>query len=74
MYFFVFSFLTFPCKTAEFEDYYGIDKAFSDVLLKPALSATFNEPEVFSAAEMLMFSHFYFTGDDKVRSVEQSRI
>lgn len=51
---------------AEWEEYYGVDKAFSEVLLKPALSASFNEGPVFSAAEMLMFSHLYFMGDAEV--------
>lgn len=48
---------------SKWEEHFGVDKAFSEVLLKPALSASFNEGPVFSAAEMLMFSHLYFMGD-----------
>ncbi|XP_054749100.2 carotenoid phi-ring synthase-like isoform X1 [Lytechinus pictus] len=38
---------------------------FADTVLRPALSVTFNERTVLNAAEILMYSHFYFTGDEK---------
>ncbi|XP_071504050.1 carotenoid phi-ring synthase-like [Diadema antillarum] len=38
---------------------------FADTVLRPALSVTFNERTVINAAEMMMYSHFYFTGDNK---------
>ena len=50
----------------------GVPAWFADTVLRPALSVTFNERKVINAAEIMMYSHFYFTGDSKVTIVISS--
>ncbi|XP_030848106.1 uncharacterized protein LOC115926827 [Strongylocentrotus purpuratus] len=49
----------------EWTEIEGVPTWFADTVLRPALSVTFNERTVLNAAEILMYSHFYFTGDSK---------
>lgn len=38
----------------------GVVPEFGDIWLKPGISASFNNISLFSAAELLMYSHFFF--------------
>ena len=38
----------------------NVSEPFYEIMLKPALSVTLNEGDVFSAGEMLMFQQIYF--------------
>jgi isorenieratene synthase len=40
----------------------GVDKKFWDIIMYPAASVTLNDPAKLSAAEMLLYMHFYFIG------------
>ena len=44
----------------------NLDTTFYNVMLRPALSVTLNEENTLSAAEMLMYSHYYFLSDSQV--------
>lgn len=43
----------------------NVNKAFFDVLLYPAATVTLNDPERISAAEMLLYMHYYFTSQPR---------
>ena len=47
---------------------------FYDIILKPALSVTLNEPETFSAAEMLAFIQIYFLTNSKADTREVTNV
>ena len=42
-----------------------VSKSFYEILLQPAASVTLNDPEKISAAEMIMFMHFFMMSDPK---------
>lgn len=42
-----------------------VSQTFYDIMLQPAASVTLNDPQKVSAAEMIMYMHFYFMGDPK---------
>ncbi|XP_072035012.1 carotenoid phi-ring synthase-like isoform X3 [Amphiura filiformis] len=52
----------------------NLDTTFYDVMLRPALSVTLNEENTLSAAEMLMYSHFYFLSDAEADKREITRM
>ena len=43
----------------------NVDEKFYKIMLKPTLSITLNEREVFSAAEMLSYMQIYFLTDPR---------
>ena len=47
---------------------------FYDIVLKPALSVTLNEREIFSAAEMLAFMQIYFLSNSESDGREVAKI
>lgn len=47
---------------------------FYDIIMKPALSVTLNEPESFSAAEMLAFIQIYFLTNSKADTREVANV
>ena len=42
-----------------------VSKQFYDIMLQPAAGVTLNNPSRISAAEMVMYMHYYFLGDPK---------
>ena len=42
-----------------------VNKAFWDIIMEPASSVTLNDPAQISAAEMLLYMHYYFIGNPK---------
>ncbi len=43
----------------------GVSKKFYDILLEPAASVTLNDPMRISAAEMILYMHYYFIGQPR---------
>ncbi len=52
----------------------GVNKAFYDVLMEPASSVTLNDADKISAAEMLMYMHFFFIGQPKAFNREVTTV
>ena len=42
-----------------------VNRAFWDIIMEPAASVTLNDPPKLSAAEMLLYMHYYFIGNPK---------
>ena len=42
-----------------------VNKGFWDIIMEPAASVTLNNPSMISAAEMLLYMHYYFIGNPK---------
>ncbi len=42
-----------------------VNKRFWDIIMEPAASVTLNDPSKISAAEMLLYMHYYFIGHPK---------
>ncbi|MBM4251972.1 MAG: FAD-dependent oxidoreductase [Deltaproteobacteria bacterium] len=43
----------------------GVNKKFWDIIMEPAASVTLNDPDKISAAEMLLYMHYFFIGNPK---------
>jgi len=56
-----FDHITFP----EWAKRAQINPKFWDVIMEPAASVTLNDPQKVSAAEMLLYMHYYFIGNPK---------
>ena len=52
----------------------NVSKKFYDIILQPAASVTLNDPEKVSAAEMIMFMHFFFMGQPKAMNREVTTV
>jgi len=51
-----------------------VDQKFYDIVLRPTLSVTLNEREIFSAAEMLAFMQIYFLSNAESDGREVAKI
>jgi hypothetical protein len=51
-----------------------VDQRFYDIVLRPTLSVTLNEREIFSAAEMLAFMQIYFLSNSESDGREVAKI
>ena len=52
----------------------NVSKKFYDIILQPAASVTLNDPEKISAAEMILFMHFFFMGQPRAMNREVTTI
>ncbi len=48
----------------------GISQKFYEVLLEPAASVTLNDPKLISAAEMILYMHYFFVGQPRAMDRE----
>lgn len=51
-----------------------ISKKFYDIFMEPASSVTLNDPSKVSAAEMIHFMHYYFTGQPRAMNREVTTV
>jgi isorenieratene synthase len=49
----------------EWADRHGVSKKLFAILFEPAASVTINDPETISAAELVMWTHYFFIGHPK---------